>query len=123
MTKEIQQSELDVQRKAQKALLWFGLVSIVMLFAGLTSAYLVRQGEGKWVEFSIPSTFAISTLLIVISSISMQWALSSIKKGNTVNFKKALLITLFLGIGFAVSQYVAWTELYQKGIVFFPFFK
>ncbi len=118
MTKEIQQSELDVQRKAQKALLWFGLVSIVMLFAGLTSAYLVRQGEGKWVEFSIPSTFAISTLLIVISSISMQWALSSIKKGNNANFKKALLITLFLGIGFAVSQYVAWTELYQKGIVF-----
>lgn len=121
MTKEIneiEQSEIDVQRKAKKALLWFGLVSIVMLFAGLTSAYLVRQGEGKWVEFSIPSTFAISTLLIVISSFSMQWALVSIKKGNTANFKKALLITLFLGIGFAVSQYVAWTELYQKGIVF-----
>ncbi len=121
MTKEIneiEQSEIDVQRKAKKALLWFGLVSIVMLFAGLTSAYLVRQGEGKWVEFSIPSTFAISTLLIVISSVSMQWALVSIKKGNTANFKKALLITLFLGIGFAVSQYVAWTELYQKGIVF-----
>ena len=56
-------SEVEVKRKALRALLWFGIVSIVMLFAGLTSAYIVRQGEGKWVEFSIPSMFSISTLL------------------------------------------------------------
>ena len=58
MAQEIQLnnlSEAEVKRKALKALLWFGIVSIVMLFAGLTSAYIVRQGEGKWVEFSIPS--------------------------------------------------------------------
>lgn len=117
-TNDFENNEAEVKRKAQKSLLWFGLVSIVMLFAGLTSAYLVRQGEGKWVEFSIPGTFAISTLIILISSVSMQWAVASAKKGNTGNLKKALLITLLLGVAFAGSQYVAWSQLYHNGIAF-----
>ncbi len=117
-TNDFENVEAEVKRKAQKSLLWFGLVSIVMLFAGLTSAYLVRQGEGKWVEFSIPGTFAISTLIILISSVSMQWAVASVKKGNTRNLKKALLITLLLGVAFAGSQYVAWSQLYHNGIAF-----
>ena len=117
-TNDFENNEVEVKRKAQKSLLWFGLVSIVMLFAGLTSAYLVRQGEGKWVEFSIPGTFAISTLIILISSISMQWAVASARKGNIGNLKKALLITLLLGVAFAGSQYVAWSQLYHNGIAF-----
>jgi cytochrome c oxidase subunit III len=110
--------EAEVKRKANKALLWFGLTSIVMLFAGLTSAYLVRQGEGKWVEFSIPSTFAVSTLIILLSSVSMQWAVISAKKGNNANLKLGVLITLVLGLAFAGTQYMAWSELYHHGIVF-----
>ena len=120
MAQEIQLnnlSEAEVKRKALKALLWFGIVSIVMLFAGLTSAYIVRQGEGKWVEFSIPSMFSISTLLIILSSVSMQWAVSSAKKGQIAQIRTGLLITLLLGIGFTLTQYLAWSDLYQSGIV------
>ena len=110
-------SEVEVKRKALRALLWFGIVSIVMLFAGLTSAYIVRQGEGKWVEFSIPSMFSISTLLIILSSVTMQWSLNSAKKGNTAQIRTGLLITLLLGFGFMFTQYLAWADLYQNGIV------
>ncbi len=120
MAEEIQlnePSEIEIKRKALRALLWFGIVSIVMLFAGLTSAYIVRQGEGKWVEFSIPSMFSISTLIILLSSVSMQWSLNSAKKGNKTQIRTSLLITLLLGFGFMFTQYLAWADLYQNGIV------
>lgn len=110
--------EPEVKKKAFRSLLWLGMISITMLFAGLTSAYLVRQGEGKWVSFSLPQLFIISSIIIVLSSLTMQWALSSVKKNNIKNLKTGLLITLFLGCGFVVTQYFAWTELYHNGIVF-----
>ena len=110
--------EPEVKKKAFRSLLWLGMISITMLFAGLTSAYLVRQGEGKWVSFSLPQLFIISSIIIVLSSLTMQWALSSVKKNNIKNLKTGLLITLFLGYGFVVTQYFAWTELYHNGIVF-----
>jgi cytochrome c oxidase subunit 3 len=102
--------------KATKGLLWFGLISITMLFAGLTSAYIVRQGEGKWVQFAMPGLFRISTLLIVLSSITMQWSVISAKKNNLKNLKLAISLTVLLGIGFVISQYLSWTQLVQQGI-------
>ena len=72
--------EVEKQRGSKRMLLWFGIISITMLFAGLTSAYIVRQGEGKWVEFAMPDLFKISTALIFISSFSMQWAVISAKE-------------------------------------------
>ena len=110
--------EPEVQRKAMRALLWLGIVSIIMLFAGLTSAYIVRQGEGKWVSFALPRLFSISSLIILISSLTMQWALASIKKNDLKKLRTGLMLTLFVGVGFVLSQYFAWTELYHNGIVF-----
>ncbi len=111
-------SSEEIKIKTGKSLLWMGIISIVMLFAGLTSAYIVRQGEGKWVEFAIPGMFKLSTVLIILSSVSMQWAVKAIRKGNENALRIGLLITFFLGVGFALTQYLAWSELYQNGIVF-----
>jgi cytochrome c oxidase subunit 3 len=110
--------EPEMKRKALRSLLWFGMISITMLFAGLTSAYLVRQGEGKWVEFALPKFFYISSLVILLSSVSMQWALNAIKKNNTRQLKNAMVITVILGSAFILTQYMAWSELYNNGIVF-----
>jgi cytochrome c oxidase subunit 3 len=104
--------------KSSKGLLWLGIVSITMLFAGLTSAYIVRQGEGKWVQFAMPDLFKVSTMLIIISSVTMQWAVSSIKKNNKKNLKIAVTLTTLLGIGFVVFQYLAWSQLVSQGIYF-----
>ena len=111
-------TETEIKRKAMRALLWLGIVSIVMLFAGLTSAYIVRQGEGKWVDFALPKLFLLSSLIIILSSVTMQWGLMSVKNNNIKNLKTAMLLTVILGFGFVISQYYAWSDLYHDGIVF-----
>jgi len=110
------EEKLELDRKAKRSLMWFGIVSIIMLFAGLTSAYMVRQGEGKWVQFALPDLFIVSTIIIVLSSIPMQWGLNSIKKNQTGNLKIAILLTFILGIGFVVFQFLAWSELFSRGL-------
>jgi cytochrome c oxidase subunit 3 len=112
------EEKLELTRKAKRSLLWFGIVSIIMLFAGLTSAYMVRQGEGKWVQFALPDLFIVSTIIIVLSSISLQWALVSIKKNNLANLKIGILITFILGLAFVGFQYLAWKDLVSQGIYF-----
>jgi len=107
-----------IKIKSSKGLMWLGIVSICMLFAGLTSAYMVRQGEGKWVQFAMPDLFKVSTILILLSSVTMQWSVNSIKKNNRKNLKLALTLTTVLGIGFVVFQYLAWSQLTEQGIFF-----
>src|SRR5258706_15799810 len=102
----------------RKFMLWLGIVSIVMLFAGLTSAYIVRQGEGKWVNFELPSLFMVSTTLIVLSSVTLQWALISVKKNNLGRMNLALVLTAVFGLGFVLFQYLSWKQLGGGGIYF-----
>ncbi len=113
-----QQEKLEINRKAKRALLWFGIISILMLFAGLTSAYMVRQGEGKWVQFALPKLFIVSTVIILVSSVTMQWGVIAIRKNNISGLKSAVLITFLLGIAFVVFQYLAWGDLISQGIYF-----
>jgi cytochrome c oxidase subunit 3 len=104
--------------KAKKSLLWLAIVSITMLFAAFTSAYIVRQGEGKWVQFDLPNMFIASTAVIVLSSIPMQWAVASAKHNRLGNLRIALTLTMILGAAFVCLQYLAWSELFAKGIAF-----
>lgn len=115
MTRE---QEVVIKRKSLEALMWLGIVSIIMLFAGLTSAYVVRKGEGNWMLFDLPQIFYISTAIILLSSITMNWALSAIKKDDKDTLKKAIGITLLLGAGFFISQFAAYNYLVGQGIYF-----
>ena len=109
--------EYKIQKqKSQKALLWLGIVSICMMFAGLTSAYVVRQAEGNWIKFDLPSQFSIGTAILLFSSITMNWAVQSIKQGNTAMLKNAVLFTWVLGIAFVWSQFASWKALVNQGI-------
>jgi cytochrome c oxidase subunit 3 len=100
----------------RKFMLWLGIVSIIMLFAGLTSAYIVRQGEGRWVNFNMPSLFMVSTALIVLSSVTLQWAVASVKKNNLRSMNVALVLTALFGFGFVLFQYLSWKQLVEGGI-------
>lgn len=101
---------------ALKFMMWLGIGSIIMMFAGLTSAYIVRQAQGNWTQFDLPSLFWATTFIILMSSGSMYWALSGIKKGNIQMAGIAMLITIILGILFVAGQYFAWKQLYAQGI-------
>lgn len=104
--------------KVAKPMLWLAIVSMIMLFAGITSAYIVRQAKGDWMKFELPWVFWISTAILMFSSITMNIALQSAKKNKFSLVTTALLLTLVLGIGFMFSQYYAWTALYANNIVF-----
>lgn len=107
----------EIKRKTAKPLLWISMVSMVMIFAGLTSGYVVRRADGEWMTFELPSIFYISTLLIILSSITMLWtAMEAKKKDNNVTL--GLAISLALGLAFGVSQFYAWNELTNLGIFF-----
>jgi cytochrome c oxidase subunit 3 len=101
-----------------KLLLWLAMVSMVMMFAGLTSGYVVRQAESNWQVFELPSIFYVSTILLLLSSVSMQWAYAGVKKNNLQQLQIGAIITLGLGLSFAFTQFMSWSDLVQHGIFF-----
>lgn len=106
------------KRKAAKPLLWIGIVSIVMLFAGLTSAYVVRADNGNWLVFQLPDIALMSTAIIVTSSLTLLIAQRAVKKGNLRVTAIGLFITLLLGFAFFYTQLEAWRQLTAQGIYF-----
>ncbi len=114
----MKQEETYTGIPSSKILLWIAMAGMVMLFAGLTSAYVVRKAEGNWVEFQLPKMFTISTIVIILSSFSIQYALHCVKKNMFSNAKIATLITLGLGLAFIFTQFFAWTVLVDNQIYF-----
>lgn len=86
-------------------------VSITMMFAAFTSAYIVRQAAGNWLEFSLPTMFTYSSVVIIISSITLQASYFSFTKGNELLYKALLVTSLALGFTFVVMQYQGWQEM------------
>ncbi len=97
--------------------LWLGLGSIVMMFAGLTSAFIVRKAVGNWVEFAMPSLFTLSSAVIVASSASLFMAAQAFKKNKRSLYRLMLGTTLLLGIAFMYLQWQGWEELKSYGIL------
>jgi cytochrome c oxidase subunit 3 len=102
----------------KKFALWLFIVSIVMLFAALTSAYIVKQSDGNWLTIHMPSAFIYSTIIILLSSGSMHYALISAKKDNLSRITWSLTVTLVLGITFLIVQYFSWSQLIQQNVYF-----
>lgn len=109
--------EEELQRKARsrKMVTWLIVIAIVMFFAGLTSAYVVSMSSTYWVDIRIPDAFMVSTVVILLSSITAQWALFSTSKGRTKHVPALLGITLALGLAFAWSQFQGWRSLVALG--------
>jgi cytochrome c oxidase subunit III len=99
-----------------KFAMWLAMASIIMLFAALTSAYIVRKAQGNWVEFRLPSIFWINTVIILISSVTMQWAANAFKKYRQNAYRLWLVVTFMLGTAFLVGQYIGWLQLDEGGI-------
>ena len=124
---------LDVKvSKAKKMMLWFGMISITMTFAGLTSAFIVSSSRPDWLDsFVLPNWFTISTVSIVFSSIFFQLAKFRLDKyvrvslpeniniyieRNNVNI--LLVLTILTAIIFVVSQFLGFNEIISQGYYF-----
>ncbi|MCZ2476116.1 cytochrome c oxidase subunit 3 [Aquirufa ecclesiirivi] len=98
--------------------MWLFIVSIIMLFAAFTSAYLVRKAEGNWVEFQLPDLFWISSVVLLLSSASMHFALLAAKKDQFNALRISISITFVLGLLFLVLQYFGWVQLVEMNVYF-----
>ena len=99
-----------------KFALWVGCASITMMFASWTSAYVVRQAAGNWLEFKLPTVFFINTAILLLSSLTLHASFLSFKREKEVLYKSLLLLSTILGIAFVVLQYVGWTEMQKIGV-------
>ena len=99
-----------------KFALWLGCGSITMMFAAWTSAYVVRQAAGNWLEFKLPNVFFASTFVILLSSLTMQASYSAFKKEQEKPYKILLVLTALLGIAFVCLQYTGWLAMKEIGV-------
>jgi len=96
-----------------KFAMWLFIVTVGMLFAAWTSAYLVKRAEPGWSEIQLPSIFSINTAIIVSSSFTMFWAQRAARRDRLETVKLALSITTILGVAFLVGQIMAFDALTQ----------
>ena len=101
-----------------KFALWVAIAAIIMMFAGLTSAYIVKSGTAGWEEVRTPNVFWYSTAVLLISSVTMQAALRSFKQRAMQQFRTLFLITLLLGIVFVILQWEGFSYLWKHGVRF-----
>ena len=87
-----------------------------MLFAAFTSAYVVRQAAGNWLEFPLPTYFYISTGIIVLSSVFLHISYTSFKNGKEGKYKGFIVLSAILGISFVVCQILGFYEMEAMGI-------
>jgi len=114
-----QGSEERKHGRAKKMMLWFGIISMVMTFAGLTSAYVVSKNRPDWLsDFELPISFLWSTLVIIGSSLTLVLSKKMIKSGNRRNASAFLIGTLILAILFVVFQFYSFSEIVQAGYYF-----
>lgn len=121
MVREIHISEIPKKTRSmnpKKFLLWMFMVSIIMIFASLTSAYIVRQAEGNWMAYELPNLLWYSTIILIVSSITAQLAYKSAKADNINLVKIYLSLSVLLGIGFLVSQVYTWGALVDSKVYF-----
>ena len=95
-----------------KFTLWVAIASIIMMFAGLTSAYIVKSGQPGWETVETPAVFWISTAILIVSSITIQASLRAFKQREMAQFRVLLLTTLVLGIAFVVLQWFGFQWLW-----------
>ncbi len=99
-----------------KFTLWVGIGSILMMFAGLTSAYIVKRNQANWVTFDLPAAFWYSTAVIILSSFTLWMALKAFKARAMTKYRGLMAATLGLGVLFIVFQVLGFKQLWQNGI-------
>ena len=99
-----------------KFTLWIGIASMLMMFAGFTSAYIVKKNQSNWLEFSLPPVFWYSTAVILLSSLTIYLAAKSFKARNMVRYRALLTITAGLGVLFAFLQWTGFNYLAERGV-------
>jgi cytochrome c oxidase subunit 3 len=112
---------MNEQRKRihpHKFVLWVAIAGILMMFAGLTSAFIVKSNLTGWKDIGMPRIFWYSTAAILLSSLTMQMALRAFKQREMRQYRVLTGVTLALGIAFVALQWFGFEELWKQNIRF-----
>jgi len=101
-----------------KFTLWVAIGSIVMMFAGLTSAFIVKSNQVNWKTVSMPKIFWVSTAVIVLSSLTIQLALRSFKDRQMNRYRSWIGVTIILGTAFLILQWLGFQDLWAQKVTF-----
>ena len=105
--------------RSYKLILLFAMVSMFMMFAGLTSAFVVSKSRADWLkDFQLPTAFYLSTVVILSCSVTFHLAKKAIQKDNRNATTSFLLATLALGILFVILQFVGFRQIVDNGYFF-----
>jgi len=99
-----------------KFTLWVAMGSIVMMFAALTSAYIVKKNTGSWLEFDLPKIFWYSTFVILLSSMTIHLATKAFKAREMGRYRTLITITAILGVLFITLQWLGFRDLENRNI-------
>lgn len=109
----------EKNNRAKKMMLWFGIISLIMSFAGWTSAFVVSSSRPDWLsDFQLPNAFIISTVLILLSSITFLLAKQALKNDQRQKVTIWLLATLVLGVLFIYNQFSGFRQIIDLGYNF-----
>jgi cytochrome c oxidase subunit 3 len=103
---------------AYRVTMWVVIAAIVMMFAALSSAYIILSADAGRRRVSMPRMFFLSTGIIVLSSLTIETAKRSLKRGNETKYLRWIIATLLLGLFFLAAQLVGWHELAAQGVYF-----
>ncbi|MDY8136698.1 cytochrome c oxidase subunit 3 [Aquimarina sp. 2201CG5-10] len=110
---------IEKTKRAKKTMMWFAMISMAMVFAGLTSAYVVSKSRNDWLtDLVFPQPFIYSILVILASSVSFHFVKKAIEKNNRSLATILLLTTLVLGIGFIFLQFEGFSDIMKQGYHF-----
>ncbi len=116
--KIVEEPKKPLAMHPKKFAMWLFVASVGMLFAALTSAYIVRQAEGNWLFFNLPVTLFWTSGIILASSVTMQMAYWAAKKDRLDRVKYLVAATAGLGLIFLIGQVMAWKELVAQNVYF-----
>lgn len=112
-----QGTEKEKIERSKKMMLWFGIASLIMGFAGWTSAYIVSSSRKDWDQgIELPSLFYVSTGIIVLSSLVYFLAKKAAQQNKARMSTVLLVITVVMGFTFIYLQSEGFSQMMNKGV-------
>ena len=102
----------------KKFAMWLFMVTVVMIFAAFTSAHIVRQAQGNWQVYELPTRFLTNTGIIILSSVFLQIAFFAARKDNLKLLKPMVIMATGVGFAFLAGQWLAWGDMVDEGLFF-----
>ena len=95
---------------------WILLTAVIMLFAGLSSAYIVLRGVPTWQNIELPYLLWPNTAVLLLSSLALEISRRAIRRNDIRSMKRWLVVGGVLGFGFLAGQLAAWRQLVNAGV-------